>query len=212
MSVDLYWLPLGAGPGGALVRLSGRAYEALAARHDVRPRARLYHSALAVTLNGHRYTIEMAPVWSTHAADRGVVVEGPVGHPWLGRSRWFRYEVRCWRGGVIPDVAAAVGGPTRVGTDPLAARAILDEVPQFPAVTWGRDEQELGEMWNSNSLTSWLLAASGHDLTDVRPPGGGRAPGWQAGLRAAARNADDRAVDAAAHPHTPSRSNSPIQP
>ena len=27
---------------------------------------------------------------------------------WLGRSRFFRYEVRRWRGGVIPDVSEAV--------------------------------------------------------------------------------------------------------
>jgi hypothetical protein len=39
-----------------------------------------------------------------------------------------------------------------------------------------------GEMWNSNSLTAWLLAGSGHDLAVVEPPTGGRAPGWSAGL------------------------------
>ena len=37
-------------------------------------------------------------------------------------------------------------------------------------------------MWNSNSLTSWLLARTGHDMTTIRPPNGGRAPGWHAGL------------------------------
>lgn len=30
-SVDLYWLPLGAGAGGQCVRVSGRLYEGLAA-------------------------------------------------------------------------------------------------------------------------------------------------------------------------------------
>jgi hypothetical protein len=29
--VDLYWIPLGTGPGGAPVRFSGRLYEAMAA-------------------------------------------------------------------------------------------------------------------------------------------------------------------------------------
>jgi hypothetical protein len=43
-----------------------------------------------------------------------------------------------------------------------------------------------GEMWNSNSLISWVLASSGHDLTGVAPPGDGRAPGWDAGALAAA--------------------------
>ena len=37
-----------------------------------------------------------------------------------------------------------------------------------------------GEMWNSNSVVSWALTRSGVDLTAVRPPGNGRAPGWDA--------------------------------
>jgi len=47
--------------------------------------------------------VEMAPVWTTRG-DRGVVSEGPVGAAFLGRSRLFRYEVRCWHGGSIPDL------------------------------------------------------------------------------------------------------------
>jgi hypothetical protein len=42
-------------------------------------------------------------------------------------------------------------------------------------------------MWNSNSLTSWLLARTGHDMIAIRPPSHGRAPGWRAGLELAAR-------------------------
>ena len=37
-------------------------------------------------------------------------------------------------------------------------------------------------MWNSNSLTAWLLAGSGPGIAAVVPPAGGRAPGWSAGL------------------------------
>ena len=37
-------------------------------------------------------------------------------------------------------------------------------------------------MWNSNSVIAWALSVSGHDVTALRPPAGGRAPGWQAGL------------------------------
>lgn len=186
MNTDLAWLPLGAGPGGALVRVSGRGYEALVARRERRTPVALFHSALLVEVAGRTWAIEMAPVWSLRVPDRGVVAEGPVGHPWLGRSRLFRYEVRRWCGGVVPDLGSVVGGLHRLCTDEASARLLLDLVPQFPRATWGRDEQSLGEMWNSNSLTAWLLAASGHDLAGVRPPGGGRAPGWQAGLRAAA--------------------------
>jgi hypothetical protein len=42
-------------------------------------------------------------------------------------------------------------------------------------------------MWNSNSLVSWLLASTGHDLARIHPPDGGRAPGWIAGLVLASR-------------------------
>ena len=59
-------------------------------------------------------------------------------------------------------------------------------MPRVPALTWGRDEMHTGEMWNSNSLTAWLLARSGHELATVHPPAQGRAPGWHAGLTVAA--------------------------
>ncbi len=183
----LFWIPLGAGAGGWLVRWSGRAYETLAAAVARRPRCDLYHSALEVHVDGAVTTIEMAPVWIT-TGDRGVVCEGPVGARFLGSSRLFRYEVRCWRGGSIPDIAAAVGGPIRVTDDPAQARRVLALVPSFPTFTWGRDEPAAGEMWNSNSLTSWLLARAGLITAGLGPPAGGRAPGWDAGLAVAARH------------------------
>jgi hypothetical protein len=43
-------------------------------------------------------------------------------------------------------------------------------------------------MWNSNSLTSWLVACSGLDAARVELPAGGRAPGWDAGLVVAGRS------------------------
>jgi hypothetical protein len=42
-------------------------------------------------------------------------------------------------------------------------------------------------MWNSNSVIAWLLARSGLPTDVIRPPAGGRAPGWQAGLVMARR-------------------------
>lgn len=184
--VDLYWIPLGAGAGGVIVQWSGRLYEVVAATLARRPRCSLFHSALEVTLSGVTAVIEMAPVW-TKRGDRGVVSEGPVGAQLLGRSRLFRYEVRCWPGGSIPDLVAAVGGPVPISSDPHTARRILDLVQEFPTRTWGRDELGTGEMWNSNSLVSWLLARAGHDTSDIGPPPGGRAPGWDAGVIAASR-------------------------
>jgi hypothetical protein len=189
-AVDLYWLPLGA--GGRVVRANGRLYEALVARRDGRRPQPLFHTALVVTCGGVPHVVEMAPVWAGPDGGRGVVAEGPVGWRPLGRWRLFRYEVRRWAGGSIPDVTHAVGGPRRLSTRAGGVRAVLGLVPEVPALTWGRDELGLGEMWNSNSLVAWLLAASGHDLTAVRPPSGGRAPGWTAGLALAART--DRLV------------------
>jgi hypothetical protein len=127
----------------------------------------------------------MTPAWGCGAADRGVVREGPVGFRWLGHLTAFRCEVRRWRAGVIPDVGHAVARPRRVGHDAVRARRLLELVPQVPALTWGRDEMHTGEMWNSNSLTAWLLARSGHETDTVTAPTDGRAPGWHAGLTVA---------------------------
>jgi len=185
-AVELYWIPLGAGPGNAMVRLSGRLYERLVAHRAGRPRQALYHTALRVRLGAETYVIEMAPVWSNSAEERGAVSVGPVGLPWLGRSRLFRYEVRRWCDGIIDDRAYAVQSPVRLLTDRAHTARLLELVPLFPTATWGLDELRTGEMWNSNSLTSWVLAASGHDIEGLTPPEGGRAPGWRAGLVRAA--------------------------
>ena len=188
-SVDLFWLPLGAGGTSRLVRWSGRVFEEIDSRHHGHQRRDLYHSALEVHLDGAHFVIEMTPEWSSQAPDRGVVSGGPVGLARLGRSSLFRYEVHRWRGGVIPDVAEAVDSPQRLSSDRDMAQRVLDLVAIFPTRTWGRDELHAGEMWNSNSLTSWLLANSGHETASIFPPPNGRAPGWSAGLVVADREA-----------------------
>ena len=182
--IDLHWLPLGA--GGHSVRWNGRIFEALAARLAQRPPCDLYHSALEVRVPEGRFVIEQAPAWSD-GAERGVVAEGAVGARAAGRFRLFRYELRRWRDGVIPDIAEAVESPRRLSDDPDRARRLLELVPQVPTPVWGRDELGAGEMWNSNSLISWLIARSGLDVESIQPPLGGRAPGWQAGIVIARR-------------------------
>ncbi len=194
--VDLTWLPLGAGPGSALVRASGRVFEAVGAARQHRPRAPLFHSALEVQVDGVRWVVEMTPDWSRARPGREVVVRGPVGLGVLGRSRWFRYEVHRWRDGTIDDAAEAVDSPRRLSCDRARAQRLLAVLPDFPAATWGRDTQHAGDMWNSNSLTAWLLAVSGHDIDTLAPPDRGRAPGWSAGLVVAWRGARPRAVPA----------------
>jgi hypothetical protein len=67
------------------------------------------------------------------------------------------------------------------------ARRLLDLVPSVPTCVWGRDELGAGEMWTSNSVTSWLIARSGLPAEAVSLPRGGRAPGWHAGLVTARR-------------------------
>jgi hypothetical protein len=187
LGVDLYWLPLGA--GGHSVRLNGRVYEAVAARLGHRPTCDLYHSALVVHAPEGRFVIEQAPVRDANGAERGVTAEGAVGARWAGRLRIFRYEVRRWRDGVIPDVAEAVGGPQRLTGDPHQAQRLLDLVPSVPTPVWGRDEFGVGEMWNSNSLISWLIARSGMAAEAIPLPAGERAPGWEAGIAIAHRDA-----------------------
>ncbi len=184
--VDLYWLPLGA--GGHSVRLNGRVFEAVVARLEHRDRCDLYHSALEVWVPEGRFAIEMAPVWAGDGADRGVMAEGAVGSRAAGRFRLFRYEIRRWRDGVIPDVDEAVDSPKRLSDDPDCARRLLELVPQVPTPVWGRDELRAGEMWNSNSVISWLIVGSGLDVESLHPPRGGRAPGWRAGLVMARRD------------------------
>lgn len=184
-AVDLYWLPLGA--GGASVRLNGRVFEAVAAQAARPPPCDLYHSALAVTVPAGRYVIEMAPERDRRATARGVVAGGAVGSRWARPLRVFRYEVRCWLGGSIPDVGEAVESPQRLAADAASPQRILECVAGVPTPVWGRDELAAGEMWNSNSLTSWLIVRSGIEIGSVHLPTGGRAPGWDAGVVVAGR-------------------------
>ena len=183
--VDLFWLPLGA--GGHVVRWNGRVYEWLSARRAHRAAQDLYHAGLMVTSEDITYAIEMGPVWNVPAGDRGVVCQGPVGARWLGRWPAFRYEVRCWAGGHIPDIAEAVDSPVRTTEDPGQVEGVLRTLRGVPVLTWGRDELGTGEMWNSNSMVAWVLSRTGHDMQAIRPPRGGRAPGWTAGLALADR-------------------------
>jgi hypothetical protein len=183
--IDLYWLPLGA--GGNFVRFNGRVYEAIKARLDRRPVCDLYHSALQVVVPEGRYVVENTPVVDDRGRERGVVAEGSVGIGWAGRFRILRYELRRWRDGVIHDLGEAVDSPRRLSSDPSDARRLLDLVPQMPLFVWGRDEAGAGEMWNSNSMISWLIARTGLDADSIKPPAGGRAPGWNAGIMVATR-------------------------
>jgi hypothetical protein len=183
-SVDLYWLPLGA--GGRVVRANGKLFEFFAAAIGRRERRDLFHSALVVNVDGAEHAIELCP---EVPGDHGRVAGGAVGSRILGRLRIFRYEARCWRGGAIPDIEEAIASPIRVSSDEAVARLILEHTSEIPTPVWGRDELHAGEMWNSNSVISWLLERSGIETSEIALPTNGRAPGWDAGVVVAKREA-----------------------
>lgn len=178
-AVVLRWIPVGA--GGHVVRRTSAWWERANARRERRSPRALFHAALEVRCDGVDYVIEMAPAWGLAATDRGVVISGPVGSRTLGRLRLFRYEVRCWRDGTIPDRQWATE-PLLLSESPAVAAALLDSTSQVPDLTWGRPVHPGGEMWNSNSVVAWLLTEAGIDPAGLRPPGSGWAPGWTAGI------------------------------
>lgn len=155
------------------------------ARIERRPACHLYHSALQIEVPEARFVIEQAPVADLSGEQRGVVAAGAVGSRWASRFRIFRYEIRLWRNGHIPDVIEAVESPRRLASDQHRARRVLDVVGQVPTPVWGRNELGTGAMWNSNSVIACVR--SGIHAESIRPPAGGRAPGWQAGIEVAHR-------------------------
>ena len=184
-ALDLYWIPLGA--GAQIVRFSGKLYESLMARAHHRQVSDLYHSALVASLPEGRYFMEMTPIpRGGDGDDRGVVGEGAVGSSLLGRYRIFRYELRRWLNGNIPDLDFAVASPVRLTSDDEAIRRVLELMPLVPTPVWGRDEFDTGEMWNSNSVISWMLCRANLLVPAGTPPNHGRAPGWDAGVAVAA--------------------------
>lgn len=169
------------------MKFNGRAFEALQSAIARRRPRNLYHSALEVNIAEGRFVIEITPVPDSRGRSRGVISEGAVGSRYAAHWRIFRYELRCWKGGVIPDVAEAVDSPRRVASNEDSARLLLGLLQSVPMKVWGRDEMRGGEMWNSNSVVAWLLVRAGIEVEAIDPPEGGRAPGWNAGVRVANR-------------------------
>jgi hypothetical protein len=191
-AVDLYWLPLGA--GGHFVRTCGRVYEALAARLQRRRPRDLYHAALHVELPEGTFVIEQAPVHDWSGGERGVVAEGAVGARWAGRFRIFRYEIRLWRDGQIPDVAEAVvrtithaitefefhiSPPSRSSPRRVGVRRGGGQVSRSPAGgTW--EQHDVSSGWPTRSYTQHPQCAQhASDAQDTphRPGGDGLARG-----------------------------------
>ena len=177
-----------------MVRISSNCWERWRARRERRPPGRLYHSVLEIKSDGERYVVELAPAWTPPFGiigtirgrnDRGVVATGAVGSRLLGWWPWFRYEVRCWPDGVIPDLEFAVGEPLVIPLSNERAQAMIDQVAKVPCHVWGRDVLGIRDMWNSNSAIAWVLQSGGVDAASMVPPTDGSAPGWAAGVLAA---------------------------
>jgi hypothetical protein len=70
----------------------------------------------------------------------------------------FRYEVRRWPDGVIPDAEEAVASPQPLSDDPLRARRLLDLVGSLPNPVWGRDELGTGPGGGPAPAAQWREA------------------------------------------------------
>jgi hypothetical protein len=190
-SIDLYWIPLGVG-GSGFVRVVGRLYEAVDSRRDHRRRLAIYHTALRVGTPDGLFAVEMVlPSRGGDPVSRGVVLEGAVASARLERWRVFRYEVRRWHDGILLDTEPEVIGPQRLSNDPDQAARLLRLTTLVPRLVWGRDQLRTGEMWNSNSVISWLLAKAGLPAEEIPDPPGARAPGWDAGIVVARRRPEN---------------------
>lgn len=163
---------------------TSRWWELMSARRDRRAPQQLVHAALELFTRGERYVIEMTPEWGQPPAASGVAATGPVGVKALGRFRMFRYVVRAWPNGVLPDREYAVAAPTSIRLRRTQAQGLLDNLPHVPLHTWGRAVPPSTDMWNSNSLIAWALCRTGVDACTLTPPVGCRAPGWIAGVAA----------------------------
>ncbi len=63
----------------------------------------------------------------------------------------------------------------------------------------GRDEFRAGEIWNSNSVISWLIVRGGLPLEDGTPARNGRAGGWIADVVVTGGHEQPRTSSQASH-------------
>jgi hypothetical protein len=140
----------------------------------------LYHTALAVRVPEGRFIVEtMWPSPDGNTESRGVVVEAPVFARRLSFTRVLRYEVRCWRDGILPDSDHAIGGPQLLSDDLELGRRLLQTADIVPALIWGRDQSAVGDMWNE---LGDLLAPHPYRSADRDVPASGRrARSWMGG-------------------------------
>ena len=77
--------------------------------------------------------------------------------------------------------------PVPISADVAVIRHVMALLGEVPTPVWGPDELHTGEMWNSNSVISWVLDQAGLLDRAGMPPRAGHAPGWDAGVIVAHR-------------------------
>ena len=190
-AVDLYWIPLGA--DAHVVRVTGKLFEAASAFIQGRARWRSLPLSAERPRSGRALRDRTGARSDRNGVARGVVAEGPVGARWAGRFRLFRYEIRRWHDGDIPDIRPQSAVPCALPA--ILLRSTSSTSCRRYRLRCGVATSSLtGEMWNSNSVVSWVLAR-GVDAAMVHPPAGVRAPGWHAGVINAARSSDPNVDD-----------------
>jgi hypothetical protein len=135
-SIELYWLPLGA--GGWFVRLNGRIWEAIHAQRKHRRPLDLYHTALIVRVPEGRFVVENC--WPIPNADGpapqraggGAGVEPPA-----GPLADVRYESAAGETASSPNAGEAVASPQLLSQDSVVAHRLLDLVGSLPNPVWG---------------------------------------------------------------------------
>ena len=196
-ALDLYWLPLGAGGHSVRVqrphlRGGGRSPRCAAAAPSVTTSTT--RRSTGDDAGGHptqsRWSAAKALV-SAEAADHGAVAGGARGQP----------PARPLGAVSIRDPLLSVAARSQTSRRRLRAPAAADRRPcscsggsvlelvplRSDLRSGGWTRSQTGEMWNSNSLVSWLLVSHRPDVGRAdRLPVGGRAPGWQAGIAVAA--------------------------
>lgn len=175
-------MPVGAGTS-RFQQASLRLWESIEAARARRSRTILYHSALKLRTEGRTRTLELMPAFVSTAS--AALMTGPVGVSFAGRLRLFRYKIVCLEVESLPDEQWAVDSPQVLSEDPEVAEAIVRLAGRTPRYTWGRRVRGTSEMWTSDSVIAWLLMQLGVDLSPIRIPADGRAPGWFAGIELA---------------------------
>ena len=111
------------GCGRSFRALNGRVFESVVARLEKRPIRDLYHSALVVRVPEGGFVIEQAPRISRRRRTTRRRRRRRGRQPPPRQATACRYEIRCWRGGVIPDVNEAVESPRRLTDEPVPRAA-----------------------------------------------------------------------------------------